>query len=103
VDAFKQVFLNKSAEYTYLDATGESSFSSMSSGDVLKEMGEISAAARAIYDRLHLGNKWNLPGKHGHHAAATVNKWDNCELWIIYLRSDPSLMMRKSARRHAKH
>ena len=50
----------------------------MSSGDVLKEMGEISAAARAIYDRLHLGNKWNLPGKHGHHAAATVNKCNNC-------------------------
>jgi hypothetical protein len=25
VDAFKQVFLNKSVKYTYLDATGESS------------------------------------------------------------------------------
>jgi hypothetical protein len=78
VDTFKQDFSNKSVEYTYLDATGESSFSSMSSGDVLKEMNEISTAARAIYNHLHLGNKWNLPGKHGHHAATTVNKCDNC-------------------------
>jgi hypothetical protein len=78
VDAFNQVFSDKSVEYTYLDATGESSFSSMSSGDVLKAMNKISTAARAIYDHLHLGNKWNLPGKHGHHAAATVNKCDNC-------------------------
>ncbi len=68
----------KAVEYTYLDATGESSFSSMTSGDVLKAMHEISTAARAIFDHLHLGNKWNLPGKHGHHAAATVNKCDNC-------------------------
>ena len=50
----------------------------MLSGDILKEMNEISTAARAIYNHLHLGNKWNLPGKHGHHAAATVNKCDNC-------------------------
>ena len=63
LDAFKRVFSNKSVKYTYLDATGESSFSSMSSGDVLKEMNEISTAARAFYDHLHLGNKWNLPGK----------------------------------------
>ena len=41
-------------------------------------MHEISTTARAIIDHLHLGNKWNLPGKHGHHAAATVNKCDNC-------------------------
>ncbi len=67
VDAFKQVFSNKSVKYTYLDATGESSFSSMLSGNNLKEMNKISTAARAIYDHLHLGNKWNLPGKHGHH------------------------------------
>ena len=78
VDAFKQVFSNKAVEYTYLHATGESSFSSMTSGDVLKAMHEISTAARAIFDHLHLGNKWNLPGKHGHHAAATVNKCENC-------------------------
>ena len=78
MDAFKQVFLNKAVEYTYLDATGEFSFSSMTNGYVLKEMHEISTAARAIFDHLHLGNKWNLPGKHGHHAAATVNKCGNC-------------------------
>ena len=41
-------------------------------------MNKISTAARAIYDHLHLGNKWNLPGKHGHHAATTVNKCNNC-------------------------
>ena len=57
VDAFKRVFLNKAVEYTYLDATGESSFSSMTSGDVLKAMNEILTAARAIFDHLHLGNK----------------------------------------------
>ena len=34
VDAFKQVFSNKAVEYTYLDATGESSFSLMTSGYV---------------------------------------------------------------------
>ncbi len=50
----------------------------MSSGDVLKAINKISTAARAIYDHLHLGNKWNLPGKHGIHAAATVNKCNNC-------------------------
>jgi hypothetical protein len=78
VDAFKQVFSKKAVEYTYLDATGESSFSSMTSGDVLKVMNKISTAARAIFDHLHLGNKWNLQGKHGHHAATTINKCDNC-------------------------
>ncbi len=78
VDAFKQVFSNKSVEYNYLDAIGESSFSSMLNGDVLKEMNKISTAARAIYDHLNLGNKWNLPGKHGYHAATTVNKCNNC-------------------------
>ncbi len=41
-------------------------------------MHEISIAARAIFDHLHLGNKWNLPGKHGHHAATSVNKCVNC-------------------------
>jgi hypothetical protein len=47
-DACKQVFSNKSDKYTYLDATAESSFSSLSSGDVLKEMNLISTAARSI-------------------------------------------------------
>ena len=92
VDVFKRVFSNKAVEYTYLDATGESSFSSMTNGYVLKEMHEISTATRAIFDHLHLGNKWNLPGKHGHHAAATVTKCDNC-----------GSAMTKSARRLAKH
>ena len=57
VDVFKRVFSNKAVEYTYLDATGESSFSSMTNGYVLKEMHEISTATRAIFDHLHLGNK----------------------------------------------
>jgi hypothetical protein len=78
VDKFKQVFSNKSVEYTYLDATGESTFSLMSSGDVLKKMNKISTAARAIYNHLHFDNKWNLPGKHDHHAATTVYKCNNC-------------------------
>ncbi len=80
VDAFKQVFSNKSVEYTYLVTMGESPFTLMSSGDILKEMNKISTAARAIYNHSHLDNKWNLPGKHGHHAAATVNKCNNCVL-----------------------
>ena len=50
----------------------------MSSAEVLEQIIETSTAARAIYDHLNLGNKWNLLGKPGHHAAATVNKWDNC-------------------------
>jgi hypothetical protein len=77
VEQFKRVFLNRSVEFTYLDATGESSFSSMSSAEVLAKIKEISTAAKAIYDHLNLGNKWNLPGKAGHHANI-VNKCDNC-------------------------
>jgi hypothetical protein len=78
VEAFKRVFLNRSVEYTYLDATGESSLSSMSSAEVLEKINETSTAARAIYNHLSLGNKWNLLSKPGHHAATTVNKCDNC-------------------------
>jgi hypothetical protein len=71
---FKRVKINE----TYLDATGESSLSSMSSAEVLEKINEISTAAKAIYDHLSLGNKWNLPGKPGHNAATIVNKCDNC-------------------------
>ena len=70
--------MNRSFEYTYLDATGELSLSSMSCAEVLAKINETSTAAKAIYDHLNLGNKWNLPGKPRHHAAATVNKCDNC-------------------------
>jgi hypothetical protein len=38
VEQFKRVFLNRSVEFTYLDATGESSFSSMSSAEVLAKI-----------------------------------------------------------------
>ncbi len=70
--------MNRSVEYTYLDATGESSLSLMSSAEVLAKINETSTAAKAIYNQLNLGNKLNLPGKPGHHAAGTVNKCDIC-------------------------
>jgi hypothetical protein len=77
VEAFKRVFMNRSVEYTYLDATGESSLSLMSSAEVLAKINETSTAAKAIYDHLNLGNKWNLPGKPRNCAATTVNTCDN--------------------------
>jgi hypothetical protein len=77
VPAFKAVFQNKLTEYTYMDATGDSALSSMSSAEVLAKIKETSTAARAIYDHLNLGKAWNLPGKHGHNAVV-VNKCDNC-------------------------
>jgi hypothetical protein len=58
------VFVNKSIEYTYLDATGGSSLASMSSSDALLKTKETSCAAVVMYDHLQLGKKWNLPGKH---------------------------------------
>jgi hypothetical protein len=64
VPKFKMVFVNKSVEYTYQDATGGSSLASMSSGDVLLKINKTSCAAVAICDHLQLGKKWNLPGKH---------------------------------------
>jgi len=71
------VFVNKSVEYTYQDATGGSSLASMSSADVLLKIKETSCAAVAIYDHLQLGKKWNLPGKHVNNAVI-VPKCDNC-------------------------
>ncbi len=71
------VFVNKSVEYTYQDAMGGSSLASMSSADVLLKIKETSRAAVAIYDHLHLGKKWNLPGKHVNNAVI-VPKCDNC-------------------------
>ncbi len=71
------VFVNKSVEYTYQDATGGSSLASMSSGDVLLKIKETSCAAVVIYDHLQLGKKWNLPGKHVNNAII-VPKCDNC-------------------------
>jgi hypothetical protein len=55
VPKFKMIFVNKSVEYTYQDATGGSSLASMSSGDVLLKIKETSRAAVAIYDHLQLG------------------------------------------------
>ena len=77
VEQFKRVFLNRSVKFTYLDATGEFSFSSMTSAEVLAKIKEISTAARAIYNHLNLGNMWNPPGKPGHHANI-VNTCNNC-------------------------
>jgi hypothetical protein len=71
------VFVNKSVEYTYQDATGGSSLASMSSADVLLKIKETSCAAVAIYDHLQLGKKWNLPGKHVNNAVFGP-KCDNC-------------------------
>jgi hypothetical protein len=77
VPKFKMVVVNKSIEYTYLDATGGSSLASMSSSDVLLKIKETSCAAVAIYDHLQLGKKWNLPGRHVNNAVI-VPKCDNC-------------------------
>jgi hypothetical protein len=77
VPKFKMVFVNKSVENTYQDATGGSSLALLSSGDVLCKIKETSRAAVAIYDHLQLGKKWNLPGKHVHNAAIAP-KCDNC-------------------------
>ena len=77
VTKFKMVFVNKSVEYTYQDATGGSSLDSMSSTDVLLEIKETSCAAVTIYDHLQLGKKWNLPGKHANNSVI-VSKCDNC-------------------------
>ena len=78
VAPFKAVFMNRLTEFTYADATGDVTLSSMSSSEVLVKIKEISTAAKAIYDHLHLGNKWNLPGKPGLNANATFTKCDNC-------------------------
>ena len=50
----------------------------MSSSEVLVKIKKISTAAKAIYDHLHLGNKWNLPFKPGLNVNATVTNCDNC-------------------------
>ena len=72
------VFVNKSVEYTYQDATGGSpSLASISSNDDLLKIKDTSRAAVAIYDLLQLGKNWNLPGKHANNAVI-VSKCDNC-------------------------
>jgi hypothetical protein len=55
VPKFKIVFVNKSVEYTYLDAMGGSSLASMSSNDFLLKIKETSCAAAVIYEHLQLG------------------------------------------------
>ena len=74
---FKMVFVNKSVEYTYQDATGGSSLALMSSSDVLLKIKETSCAAVAISDHLQLGKKRNLPGKHANNSVI-VPKCDSC-------------------------
>jgi hypothetical protein len=78
VAPFKAVFQNKATEYMYLDATGTSPFSSMSSPQVLAKIKETSRVAEALYDNLNLGKKWNLPGKEPGVHANIVSKCDNC-------------------------
>jgi hypothetical protein len=78
VALFKAVFMNRLTEFTYADATGDVTLSSMSSSEVLVKIKEISTAAKAIYEHLHLGNKWNIPGKPGLNVNATATKCDNC-------------------------
>ena len=78
VAPFKAVFQNKATEYMYLDATGTSPFSSMSSPQVLAKIKETSRVAEALYDNLNLGKKWNLPGKEAGLHANIVSKCDNC-------------------------
>ena len=70
--------MNRLTEITYADATEDVTLSSMSSSEVLVKIKEISTAAKTIYNHLHLGNKWNLPGKTGLNANATFTKCDNC-------------------------
>ena len=77
VPKFKNVFEARPTDLTYRDAMGDVVLSSMSSSDVLSKVKEVSTAAKAIYDHLHAGNLWNIPGKHGLHANI-VNKCDNC-------------------------
>lgn len=77
VAKFKSVFEAKLTDMTYLDAMGDVVLSSMPSAAVLSKVKEVSTAAKAIYDHLHAGNLWNIPGKHGLHANI-VNKCDNC-------------------------
>ena len=76
VASFKAVFMQRLTELTYRDATGDVTLSRMSSSEVLANINEVSTAGKAIYDHLHAGNKWNLPGKPGLHAI--INKCDNC-------------------------
>ena len=71
------VFVNKSVEYTYQDATGGSSLASMSSSVVLLKIKETSCDEEAIYDHLQVGKKWNLPSKHANNAVI-VPKCNNC-------------------------
>lgn len=78
VPTFADVFKSRLTALTYLDATGDTTMSSMTCPEVLKEVKQISTAAKAMYDHLHAGNQWNLPGKHGLHATTFVAKCDNC-------------------------
>jgi hypothetical protein len=102
VPEFKAVFTNRKTELTYLDATGDATLSSMTSAEVLAKIKEVSTPAKAIYDHMNIGNKWNIPSKPGHHANI-VNKCDNCGVLDHISPSALSLVMRKSARRLRKH
>ena len=100
VALLKAVFTNRLTDLTYLDATGDITLLLMSSSEVLAKIKEISTTVKAIYNYLHLGNKWNLPGKPGLHANIVKN-CDNCGA-LDHL-SPLSLLTRKSARRLVMH
>jgi hypothetical protein len=78
VAPFKAVFMARLTKYTYLDATGDVTLSSMTCTEVLAKIKEVSTAAKAIYDHMNIGNKWNIPGKPAHHANIVNRECDNC-------------------------
>ena len=88
VTEFKNVFMARLTDLTYQDAIGNATLSSISSSEVLAKINEVSTAAKAIYDHLHAGNRWNLPGKPGLHANI-VNSCDNCGALDHYSTSCP--------------
>jgi hypothetical protein len=94
ITRFTDVFKAKLTAFTYLDATGDGTLSSLTCLEVLKEVKEISTAAKAIYDHLNAGNLWNIPGKPGLHTNF-VTKCDNC--------GSPDHVMKNDARRLMKH
>jgi hypothetical protein len=77
VAPFNAVFTARLTKFTYLDATGDITLLSMTCAEVLAKIKEVSTAATAIYNHMNIGNKWNIPGKPGHHAII-VQKCDNC-------------------------
>jgi hypothetical protein len=63
VAPFKAVFMARLTKFNYLDATGDVTLLSMTCAEVLAKIKEVSTAAKAIYDHMNIGNKWNIPGR----------------------------------------